>query len=53
MTKGNTTLIKKRPKQSNGSKQLRTHILPTNDVENNSTNKGRYLQLGNKPWVVP
>ena len=35
-------------------KQLQTHNLPTNDVENiNSKNKGRDLLLPNKPWFVP
>ena len=42
----------KGPKQRSHSKQLQTHNLPTNDVENiNSTNKGRNLQLANKPWI--
>ena len=41
-------------KQRNRPKQLQTHNLPTNDVENiNSTNKGRDLLLANKPWFVP
>ena len=40
-------------KQRNHPKQLQTHNLPTNDVENiNSTNKGRDLQLANKPQFV-
>ena len=44
----------KGPKQRNRSKQLQTHNLPTNDVENiNSTNKGRNLLLANKPRIVP
>ena len=44
----------KGPKQRNRPKQLHTHNLPTNDVENiNSTNKGRNLLLVNKPWFVP
>ena len=35
------------------TKQLQTHNLPTNDVENiNSTNKGRNLRLANKPRIV-
>ena len=34
----------KRPKQRKRPKQLQTHNLPTNDVENiNNTNKGRDL----------
>ena len=38
----------------NCSKQLQTHNLPTNDVENiNSTNKGKDLLLANKPRIVP
>ena len=38
----------------NCSKQLQTHNLPTNDVENtNGTNKGKDLLLANKPWIVP
>ena len=41
------------PKQSNRTKQLQTHNLPTDDVENiKGTNKRRYLQLANKPQVV-
>ncbi len=44
----------KGPKQRNRPKQLQTHNLPTEDVENiNSTNKGRDLQLANKPRSVP
>ena len=44
----------KGPKQRNRHKQLQTHNLPTNDVENiNSTNKGRDLLLANKPRIVP
>ena len=44
----------KEPKQKNCPKQLQTHNLPTDDVENiNSTNKGRDLVLANKPWIVP
>ena len=43
----------KEPKQRNCSKQLQTDHLRTNDVENiNSTNKGRDLQLANKPRIV-
>ena len=38
----------KGPKQSNSPKQLQTHNLPTNDVENiNTKNKGKDLQLDN------
>ena len=47
------TLIQKGPKQSNRPKQLQTHNLPTDDVENNSTNKGRGLLLANKQQIVP
>ena len=44
----------KGPKQRNCSKQLQTHNLLTNDVENtNSTNKGKDLLLANKPRTVP
>ena len=43
----------KGPKQRNCPKQLQTHNLPTNDVENiNNTNKERDLQLANKPQIV-
>ena len=42
------------PSQGNFPKQLQTHNLPTDDVENiNSTNKGRDLQLTYKPRIVP
>ena len=45
---------RKEPKQGNPSKQLQTHNLPTNNVENiNTTNKGRDLLLANKPRLVP
>ena len=44
----------KRPKQRNRPKQLQTHNLPTDDMENiYSTNKGRNLLLANKPRIVP
>ena len=44
----------KGPKQRNRPKQLQTHNLPTDDVENiNSTNKERDLLLANKPRIVP
>ena len=44
----------KGPKQRNRHKELQTHNLPTNDVEDiNSTNKGRDLLLAKKPWFVP
>ena len=44
----------KGPKQKNRLKQLQTHNLLTNDVENiNSTNKERDLLLANKPRIVP
>ena len=37
-----------------GHKQVQTHNLSTNDMENiNSTNKERNLLLANKPWIVP
>ena len=43
----------KGPNQKNCSKQLQTHNLPTNDVENtNSTNKGKDLLFAKKPWIV-
>ena len=41
----------KGPKQRNRPKQLQTHNLPTQNI--NSTNKGRYLLLSNKPQIVP
>ena len=42
------------PPQGNRFKQLQTFNLPTQYVENiNSTNKGRYLLLANKPQTVP
>ena len=38
----------------NRPKQLQTHNLHTDDVENiNSTNKRRELLLANKLWIVP
>ena len=44
----------KGPKQRNRPKQLQTHNLPTDDVENiSSTNKGRGLLLANLPWFFP
>ena len=44
----------KRPKQRNRPKQLQTHNLPTDDVENfNSTNKGKDLPLTKKTQIVP
>ena len=44
----------KGPKQRNHPKQLHTHYLPTDDVENiSSTKKGRDLLLTNKPRIVP
>ena len=44
----------KGPKQRNCSKQLHTHNLPTNDVENTrSTDMRKYLLLTNKPRIVP
>ena len=47
-------IIPKGPKQRNHPKQLHTHKLPTDDVENiNSTNNGRDLLLPNKPRMVP
>ena len=47
-------IIPKGPKQRNFSKQLQADNLPINDVENtNSTNKGKYLLLTNKPLIVP
>ena len=40
----------RRPEKRNHPKILRTNNLPTENVENiNSTNKGRYLLLANKP----
>ena len=44
----------KGPKQKNCPKQLQTHNLPTNEVENiNSTNKEGDLLLAKKPQFVP
>ena len=44
----------KGPKQRNSPKQLQTHNLPIDHVENiNSTNKGRDLQLANELQIVP
>ena len=44
----------KGPTQRNRPKQLQTHNLPSNDVENiNSTNKERDLLLANKLRFVP
>ena len=44
----------KKNKQRNRPKQLQTHKLPTDDVENiNSTCKARDLQLPDKPQTVP
>ena len=44
----------KGPNQRKPPKQLQTHNLPTNDVENiNSTDKERDLLLSNKPLIVP
>ena len=44
----------KGPLQENRLKQLQTHNLPANDLENiNSTNKGRDLLLAKKQWIVP
>ena len=41
-------------KQRNRPKQLQTHNLLTDDVENiNNTNKRRDLLLDNKPRIVP
>ena len=40
--------------QRNRPKQLQTHNLPTDDMENiNSTNKEKDLLLANKLWIVP
>ena len=44
----------KGPKQRSRSKQLQSHNLPTDDVENiNSINKGIDLLLANKSRIVP
>ena len=44
----------KGPMQRNRLKQLQTHNLSTDDVENiNSTNKGRDLLLSKKPRIFP
>ena len=44
----------KGPKQRNRHKQLPTHNLPTDDVENiNSTNRGRDSLLANKARIDP
>ena len=53
MAIGRITLMQKDPKQRNRPKQLQTHNLPTNDMENtNSSNEGRNLLLANKPRFV-
>ena len=53
MTKGKTILIQKDRSKRTAPKQLQTHNLPTNDVENtNSTNKGKDLLFANKPRIV-
>ena len=53
MTKGKTTLIK-RHRKKNGSSQLQTNNMPTDDVENdNGTNPGGYLLFTNKTLTVP
>ena len=42
------------PNQRNRPKQLQTHNLTTDDMENiNSINKGRDLLLTNKPRIIP
>ena len=42
------------PTQRNRSKQLPTHNLPIDDMENiNSTSKGRDSPLANKPRIGP
>ena len=42
------------PTQGNCPKQLQTHNLPTDNVENiNNTNNGRDLVLANKLQIVP
>ena len=52
MTKGRITMIQKDTLKSR-YKQLQTHNLPSNDVENaNGTNKGRDLFLANKLQIV-
>ena len=44
---------RKGPPLRNSLKQLKTHDLPTDDVENiNSTNKRRELLLTNKPRII-
>ena len=54
MSTGKITLIQKDPSKGTAPKQLQTHNLPTDDVENiNSTNKGRDLLLANKLRIVP
>ena len=50
----NDNIDTKGPKQRNCPKQLQTHNVPTNDMENiNSTNKGINLLLATKPRFVP
>ena len=53
MTNGRTTLIQKDPSERTAPKQLQTHKLPTNHVENINSTKGRDLLLANKPQIVP
>ncbi len=46
MTKGKIALVQIYPLKKNHPKQLQTHNMPTDDVENtNGTKKGRYLRL--------
>ena len=54
MTQGRTTLIQKGHKQRNRPKQLQTHNLPTDGMENNNrTNKRRDLLLTQKSRIIP
>ena len=42
------------PTKMNKFKELQTHNMPTNDVENtDSRNSGRYILLVNKPHTLP
>ena len=40
------------PRQENRRRQLQTHNLPTDDVENINSKKGLDLQLANKKWSI-
>ena len=54
VTQGKIRMIQKNSLKETAPKQLQTHNVPSDDVENiNSTNKERMVQLANKPRIVP